>query len=77
MTAAIDVEVEPLRADGYRHFTISSLAKTMNESRSYVEMLVMQPGFPYILFSGMKNKKYLECAVCKWMRENVRYEHKV
>ena len=71
------MNVPPLRPDGYRTFTISGLAEAMQESRTYVEQLVMQPGFPYFQIDGMKNKKYLECAVCKWMRENVRYVHQV
>lgn len=71
------IDVAPLREDGYRLFNIGQLAKAMGRSRKYVETLIIQPGFPYFPLLGYENPGYLECEVCKWMRDNVRYVHQV
>lgn len=70
-------DVPPLQENGYRVFDIIGLAKAMRRSREYVETLIVQPGFPYFPLPGYKKPGYVEWAVCKYLRENIKYRHKV
>lgn len=67
----------PLSKTGYRLFDIGGLAEEMEVSRDLVEILIIQPGFPYYPIPTYKKPRYLESAVAKYLEENVKYVHKV